>query len=72
MRNIVLYLTYLGTAYHGWQVQKDLVTVAGTLEAAAEAVVGHRVHMTGCGPDGCRGACPGVCGQFPDQLHHSL
>ncbi|MFR0734407.1 MAG: hypothetical protein ACLSHU_09685 [Oscillospiraceae bacterium] len=49
MRNIVLCLTYLGTAYHGWQVQKNLVTVAGTLEAAAEAVVGHRVHMTGCG-----------------------
>ena len=49
MRNIALFLTYLGTAYHGWQVQKDLVTVAGTLEAAAEAVVGHRVHITGCG-----------------------
>lgn len=49
MRNIALFLTYLGTAYHGWQVQKDLVTVAGTLEAAAEEVVGHRVHMTGCG-----------------------
>ena len=49
MRNIVLCLTYLGTAYHGWQVQKNLVTVAGTLEATAEAVVGHRVHMTGCG-----------------------
>lgn len=49
MRNIALFLTYLGTAYHGWQVQKDLVTVGGTLEAAAEQVVGHRVHMTGCG-----------------------
>ena len=49
MRNIALYLTYLGTAYHGWQVQKELATVAGTMEEAAARVVGHPVHMTGCG-----------------------
>ena len=24
MRNICLYLSYLGSAYHGWQIQKDL------------------------------------------------
>ena len=49
MRNIALYLTYLGTAYHGWQVQKNLPTVAETMEKAAAMVVGHPVHMTGCG-----------------------
>ena len=49
MRNIALTLRYLGTAYHGWQVQKNDVTVAETLEKACAAVVGHRVHMTGCG-----------------------
>lgn len=49
MRNIALTLRYLGSAFHGWQVQKDLVTVAGTLENAAAMVVGHPVHMTGCG-----------------------
>ena len=49
MRNIALYLTYLGTAYHGWQVQKNLPTVAETMEKAAAKVVGHPVHMTGCG-----------------------
>lgn len=49
MRNIALILMYEGSAYHGWQVQKTEVTVAGTLERAAEAIVGHRVHMTGCG-----------------------
>ena len=49
MRNIALFLTYLGTAYHGWQVQKSEVTVEGTLEQAAAAVVGHPVKMTGCG-----------------------
>lgn len=49
MRNIALFLMYLGTAYHGWQVQKRDVTVAETLENAAARVVGHPVKMTGCG-----------------------
>lgn len=49
MRNIVLHLTYLGTAYHGWQVQKTEATVGRTLELAAQQVVGHPVHMSGCG-----------------------
>ncbi len=49
MRNIALILRYLGTAYHGWQVQKSMPTVAQTLEEATAKVVGHRVHMTGCG-----------------------
>lgn len=49
MRNIALFLTYLGTDYHGWQMQKNLPTVQETLERAAAMVVGHAVHMTGCG-----------------------
>ncbi len=49
MRNIALVLKYIGTAYHGWQVQKRDVSVGQTLERAAQMVVGHRVHMTGCG-----------------------
>ena len=36
MRNIALFLTYLGTDYHGWQVQKNLPTVAETVEKAAQ------------------------------------
>jgi len=48
-RNIALSLRYEGTRYHGWQVQKNAVTVAGTLEAACAKVVGHPVHLTGCG-----------------------
>ena len=49
MRNIALFLTYLGTAYHGWQVQKNDITVGETMEKATAAVVGHKVKMTGCG-----------------------
>lgn len=49
MRNIVLFLTYVGTAYHGWQVQKRDVTIGQTMEEAAASIVGHPVKMTGCG-----------------------
>ncbi len=49
MRNIALFLTYEGTAYHGWQMQKNLPTVQETLEKAISMVVGHPVHATGCG-----------------------
>ena len=39
MRNIALFLKYNGTAYHGWQVQKNACTVAQTLEEAAALLV---------------------------------
>ena len=49
MRNIALILTYEGTAYHGWQIQKNLATVQQTLEKAVSMIVHHDVHVTGCG-----------------------
>ena len=49
MRNIALFLRYDGSAYHGWQVQRNARTVAQTLEEAAAKVCGHPIHMTGCG-----------------------
>ena len=49
MRNIALFLTYEGTGYHGWQMQKDLPSVQQTLEKAVAMVVGHPTHVTGCG-----------------------
>ena len=49
MRNIALFLRYVGTAYHGWQVQKTETTVAETLEQAAFRVTGQPVKLTGCG-----------------------
>lgn len=49
MRNIALKLMYNGTAYHGWQVQKNAVTVAETLQRALAMVCGDAVKLTGCG-----------------------
>lgn len=49
MRNIALFLTYEGTAYHGWQMQKNLPTIQETLEKAVAMVTGRATHVTGCG-----------------------
>ncbi len=49
MRNIALRLSYDGTAYHGWQVQKEDITVAETLEKALTKVCQHPVKTVGCG-----------------------
>ena len=48
-KNIALRLMYVGTEFHGWQVQKNAVTVAETLEKAISGVVGHPVRVVGCG-----------------------
>lgn len=49
MRNIALKLKYMGTNYHGWQVQRSQTSVAETLEDALGSVVGHPVKVTGAG-----------------------
>jgi len=48
-RNIALRLSYTGTAYHGWQVQKNAASVCETLQRAISKVCGEPVHLTGCG-----------------------
>lgn len=48
-RNIALKLMYVGTAYHGWQVQKNAVTVGETLEKALALTVQHPVKCVGVG-----------------------
>ncbi|HZJ78319.1 MAG TPA: tRNA pseudouridine(38-40) synthase TruA [Clostridia bacterium] len=48
MRNILLSLCFDGTAYHGWQVQKNAITVQEVLQNAVEKIVGKREDVTGC------------------------
>ncbi len=49
MKNIALRLTYDGSRYHGWQTQREEITVQQTLERAIEKCCGERRHVTGCG-----------------------
>ncbi|MBO5543959.1 MAG: tRNA pseudouridine(38-40) synthase TruA [Oscillospiraceae bacterium] len=48
-RNMILHLAYDGSAYHGWQTQKNDHTVQQTLEEALSEVCGHTVKAVGCG-----------------------
>ena len=47
-RNLLLTIRYQGTNYHGFQVQKNAVTVAQTLQDAMQAVLGVRDDIKGC------------------------
>lgn len=48
MRHLLVYLRYKGTGYHGYQVQKNAVTVAQTVQDAIERVFGERLPIKGC------------------------
>ncbi len=43
-----LTVAYKGTAYSGWQVQKNAPSVQSTLQDAVERVFGERLGVTGC------------------------
>lgn len=48
MRNIAATLAFDGTAYHGWQVQANAVTIQRVFQDAVESVLGSRPDVTGC------------------------
>lgn len=48
MRKLLLTLCYDGSAYHGWQVQENAITVQGCLQNAIEQLFGTRLGVTGC------------------------
>jgi tRNA pseudouridine38-40 synthase len=49
MTKFMAVVEYDGTAYHGWQLQKDLPTIQGRIEDALERILGTptRVHGSG-------------------------
>ena len=47
--NIALILSYDGTAYHGWQTQKNVSTVQQTLTDALQSLLGQDVSVSGVG-----------------------
>ena len=49
MKNIALRLSFDGSNYHGWQMQKRDRSVQEMLQKALAAVCGNRVPVTGCG-----------------------
>lgn len=49
MKNIKLLLEYDGTNYHGWQTQKNAITVQDVIEKALEKLTGEKCKLTGSG-----------------------
>jgi tRNA pseudouridine38-40 synthase len=49
MRNIALEISYDGTGYSGWQIQKNAITVQGVLQSAVSGIVKHPVTLLGSG-----------------------
>ena len=48
MKRILLTISYDGTAYHGWQVQPNGITVQETVQNALCKLLGVRPALTGC------------------------
>lgn len=48
MRTLLVWIAYNGTRYHGYQVQRNAATIAGTFQKALESVLGEAVEMKGC------------------------
>ena len=46
--NIKLIISYLGTEYCGWQVQKNAVSIQEKIQDAVQAVFGKRYDVKGC------------------------
>jgi tRNA pseudouridine38-40 synthase len=49
MRRIRITLSYDGTNYHGWQIQPELATIQGSVEAVLSEIEGAPVHIDGSG-----------------------
>ena len=48
MRNLLLTISFDGTAYHGWQVQDNALTVQQTLQDALQQLCSRRDNVVGC------------------------
>ncbi len=48
MKRILLTISYDGTAYHGWQVQPNGITVQQVLQEGLEKILGKKTDVTSC------------------------
>lgn len=48
IRNILVTISYDGSSYHGWQIQKNAVSVQEIFQKALYKVIGQTVDLKGC------------------------
>lgn len=81
--NIALVLSYDGTNYHGWQVQKNGASIQAEVESALEKLLGQHVHVSGVGRTdagvharryvaNCKADCPVPLDRLPLALNSFL
>ncbi|MBN2682209.1 MAG: tRNA pseudouridine(38-40) synthase TruA [Bacteroidales bacterium] len=45
----LIHLSYKGTAYHGWQIQNNGITIQGVLQEKLSLITREEIEITGCG-----------------------
>ncbi len=48
LRNIIVIISYDGSHYHGWQIQKNAVTVQEVFQKALEKIMQQKLDIKGC------------------------
>ncbi len=48
LRNILLTIAYDGRAYHGWQIQKNALSVQEVFQSALKNIIGDNFSVKGC------------------------
>jgi tRNA pseudouridine38-40 synthase len=71
MIKYMVVVEYDGTAYHGWQLQKDLPTVQGALETALERIVEVPTRIHGAGRTDAGVHAVGQVAHFSAPWNHS-
>lgn len=69
LRNIAATIAYDGTAYHGWQVQENALTVQQVFQDALRSVLGVRPDVTGCSRTDAGVHAAGYVCQFRTDSH---
>lgn len=47
-RNLLITISYRGSNYHGFQVQKNALTICEVFQKTIESILGHKVDIKGC------------------------
>lgn len=63
-KRVKLIVAYDGTAYHGWQVQPNAVTVEGVLNEKLTGLLGEEITVTGASRTDAGGAFAWECRCF--------